>query len=37
VEQITWANPPAGDAVITVRAFSVASNAQSYALVVSLQ
>ncbi len=36
VEQVTWVNPPAGNAVITVRAFSVAVNAQSYALVVSL-
>ena len=36
VEQVTWTNPPAGDVVITVRAFHIAQNAQSYALVVSL-
>jgi len=36
VEQVTWTNPPAGNAVITVKAFSVALDPQSYALVVSL-
>lgn len=36
VEQVTWTNPPAGDAVITVRAFHISQSAQSYALVVRL-
>jgi hypothetical protein len=37
VEQVTWSKPPAGDAVITVRAFGITANPQSYALVISLQ
>lgn len=36
VEQVTWMSPPAGNAVITVRAFNITQNTQSYALVVSL-
>jgi hypothetical protein len=34
VEQVTWEAPPAGNAVIIVRAFSIALSQQSYALVV---
>ena len=36
VEQVTWSNPPAGNAVITVKAFRITTSPQSYALVVSL-
>jgi len=36
-EQVTWAIPPPGDAVITVRAFNITSNPQSYALVVKVE
>jgi serine protease AprX len=36
VEQVTWADAPPGDAVITVRACSVAVSTQSYALVTTL-
>jgi serine protease AprX len=36
VEQVTWSNPPAGEATIVVKAFSIAVHPQSYALVVTL-
>jgi subtilisin family serine protease len=36
VEQVTWSAPPAGAAVITVRAFSISATPQSYALVVNV-
>jgi serine protease AprX len=36
VEQVTWSNPPAGNAAITVKAFRITASPQSYALVVSL-
>jgi hypothetical protein len=36
VEQVTWTDPPAGRATITVRAFRITQFAQSYALVIRL-
>jgi subtilisin family serine protease len=36
VEQVLWNNPPAGDAVIIVKAFRVTRLPQSYALVVRI-